>query len=96
MLPPAAVGVRRVPTCWSSTRNSTRKTLAPVPAVAVAVMVNGTRGVARAVTLVLGDEMKIVGVPKAAVRLTELETVVLPRSSVTMASSAWPPGVVGV
>ena len=46
--------------------------------------------------MVLGDEMKIVGVPKAAVRLTELETVVLPRSSVAMASRVWPPGVVGV
>ena len=56
--------------------------------VALAASVTGTFGVARAVAFGFGDVKTIVGVLKAAVIVATFDTVVLPRSSVAIASMA--------
>ena len=53
---------------------------------ALAAILSGTLGVARAVALGLGVVMAMVGVAKAALIVAAFETAVLPRSSVAMAS----------
>ena len=75
-----------VPICAPSRRYSTRSTAAPLPPCAVAEIVSGTLGVARAVAFTLGAVIATVGVPKAELIVTVLEMVLFPRSSVAMAS----------
>ena len=84
----ATVGVVRVPTTLPETRNSTSRTVAALPPVAVAVRVSGTPGVARvgATWVPSGDVIATDGLVKAAVTVAAFESVVLPRSSVAIAS----------
>ena len=98
---PVVIPVVRVPIWTPSTRNSTNRTAAPLPPAADVAIVSGTLGVTLTTAAGLlastrGEVMAIVGVPKAAVTVAARETLVLPRSSVAMASNTKLPGVVGV
>ena len=87
-LPLATVGEVRLPTRLPPTKNSTKSTVAPLPPVAVAVSVSGVPGVARVgeTTVPVGAVNVTVGLVKAAVTVAAFETLVLPRSSVAIAS----------